>query len=123
MVVLDHEVPAIPKPERQYAMWIHLTTACASAIPIGHFVAAIVLWQIKKQESEFIDDHGKEVVNFQISLFVYALLGLILTPLLGLGVLVWIAVMIISVISLIRGAIAAQKGLAYRYPVCLRFIK
>lgn len=56
------------------AAFIHLSTLSQYFIPFGNFLFPILLWSIKKDESEFIDYNGKQVINFQLSLFLYTLL-------------------------------------------------
>lgn len=108
--------------ELQVCTWIHLTTALAPFTGVLHLVAAIVLWQVKREGSAYTDDHGREVVNFQISLMIYSvvlgILGFLVIPLIALA-----AVWIVAIVSLIRGAVAASRGEIFRYPMCLRFIR
>jgi uncharacterized Tic20 family protein len=98
-------------------------------------IGAIIMWRIKADEAQFLDDHGREAVNFQISLLAYALGGTIggvifsivtlgigsvvfaLTPLAVLGLIA------LRLVGCIRGAMAAHRGEYYRYPMCIRFIK
>lgn len=108
--------------ERTYAMFIHLTLLAVHILPLP-VIAALVMWLIKREESPFIDDHGKEAVNFQISLVLYALVGFPLMFLCGIGIAVWVGVYILGIVGLILAAIAANKGKFFRYPVCLRFVK
>ena len=77
----------IPPDVRSYATFTHIVPLISHlggpiVVPI---VAAIIMWQIKKDQSPFIDDHGREAVNFQISLAIYWLVVIplftILTPL------------------------------------------
>jgi uncharacterized Tic20 family protein len=116
--------PAAPPQEweRTYAMFIHLTLLAAHILPLP-VIGALIMWLIKRDESSFIDDHGREAVNFQISLLLYALAGFPLMFVCGIGIAVWVAVYILGLVGLILAAIAANKGQFYRYPVCLRFVK
>lgn len=108
--------------ERQACVWIHLTTLLIFPTAVLHLVAAVILWQVKREGSVFADDHGREVVNFQISLMIYScvlgVLGFLILPLIVLGV-----IFVVGIISLIRGAVAASRGEIFRYPMCLRFIR
>ena len=63
------------------ATFIHLSTFSRFFIPFGNFIGPIVLWSVNKDKSEFIDSHGKQAINFQISILLYALiLGMITIP-------------------------------------------
>lgn len=116
---------------RQYAAWCHFgpTIAAASVIFSSGVtfiippLVALALWQIKNSDSQFVDDHGKEALNFQISLI---LLGLILIPITiftcGLGGVLYIGLPILAIIGGIMGGIRAAKGEFFRYPMCIRLI-
>jgi uncharacterized Tic20 family protein len=106
----------ISKDARTWAMLCHLL-----AIFTG-FIAPLVIWLIKKDEDSFIDSHGKEALNFQITvaiasivswLLCFACVGFVLLP----------AVLIVNIIFCILATIKANNGQAYRYPVSIRFIK
>ncbi|MCC6425907.1 MAG: DUF4870 domain-containing protein [Phycisphaerales bacterium] len=101
-------------------MFMHLTTIVSnSLIPI---VPALIMWLVKRKDSEFLDDTGKEVLNFQISLVIYGIISGILMVIV-IGIPLFVAVYILAIVGLIKGAIAANKGRYFRYPMCIRFIK
>lgn len=107
--------------ERTYSMFMHLTTLVMHTILVP-IVPALIMWQIKKDESAFVRDHGKEVLNFQISLLIY---GLVCVPLIyacGIGIPLMLGVYALGIFGMVMGAVAANKGRYYRYPACLRLI-
>ncbi len=66
---------------KNIATFIHLSTFSRFIIPFGNFIGPIVLWTANKEKSKFIDDHGKQAINFQISILLYAMvLGMITVP-------------------------------------------
>lgn len=68
--------------QKNIATLIHLSTFSRFFFPLGNFIAPIVLWALNKDKSEFVDEHGKQAINFQISILLYALiLGSIAIPL------------------------------------------
>jgi uncharacterized Tic20 family protein len=68
--------------QKNIATFIHLSTFSRFFIPFGNFIGPIVLWSANKEKSEFIDTHGKQAINFQISVFLYAIiLGTLTIPL------------------------------------------
>src|SRR3954469_8419096 len=111
--------------ERTYSMFTHLTLL-ALAIPLFPVpvIPALVLWLIKRDRSPFVDDHGREAVNFQLSLVLYALVAVPLAGLVtcGLGFLLWLPVYALGMVGMILAAIAAHKGQYYRYPATIRFL-
>jgi uncharacterized Tic20 family protein len=116
--------PPPGKDETLIALFIHLGGALGSAtayigLPGGSLLVPLILWLAKKDGSRFIDDQGKEVLNFQICVFVLSW-ALILTC---VGApLAWVLSVIALVLGIV-GAIKANDGIAYRYPLNLRMIK
>jgi len=86
------------------------------------FVGPLIIWLMKKDQSPFVDDQGKEALNFQIMLLIgYIVAGA--TSFICIGVLIAPAVWIFGIIFGIIAAMKAKEGIAYRYPVNLRLIK
>ena len=85
------------------------------------FIPALIVWILKKEDSNYIADQAKEALNFQITVLIaqfiaailaWVLIGFILIP------IIWI----FNVVFCIIAAIASSKGKTYRYPICLRLI-
>ena len=67
--------------QKNIATFIHLSSFSRFIIPFGNFIGPIVLWIANKDKSEFVDTHGKQIINFQISILLYALIiGMITIP-------------------------------------------
>lgn len=60
--------------QKNIATFIHLSTFSRFLIPLGNYIGPIILWMINKDKSEFIDTHGKQAINFQISILLYTLI-------------------------------------------------
>jgi uncharacterized Tic20 family protein len=116
--------PEISRDARMWAMICHLAGLAGFVIPvvISGIIAPLVIWQIKKEDDPFIDVNGKEAVNFQISVGIYALISIPLC-FACIGLVTLPAVMIFNLVFLIIAAIKANNGERYRYPLCIRFIK
>jgi len=112
--------------ERQWGMLTHLVGLLSLAdMSILGPIATFVLWKMKGKESPYLDDHGREALNFQLSMLLYSIVGTVAVAIVSLGILVlpWIiAMVVVRLVGGIRGAIAAYEGRYYRYPVCIRFI-
>ncbi|MBO3116627.1 DUF4870 domain-containing protein [Winogradskyella sp. DF17] len=66
---------------KNLATFIHLSTFSRFIIPFGNFIGPIILWSVNKDKSEFVDKHGKQAINFQISILLYAIIiGTISVP-------------------------------------------
>lgn len=112
--------------EHTYAAFNHYIglLSLLDATFIG-LVGTVVMWMIKRKESPFLDDHGREAVNFQISLLLYMIVGSIVLGIVTVGLLVlpWIAALyILRLVGCIRGGLAASRGEYYRYPCTIRFL-
>ncbi|RDI97881.1 DUF4870 domain-containing protein [Dyella solisilvae] len=119
--------------QRQWAMFAHLS-ALLGLVITGHwlgwgcFLGPLVIWLVKKDAMPFVDDQGKEALNFNITVAIVFFALFLLTLLtLGLGVLVaWPVGVVVGVAWLvftIVAAIRANEGVRYRYPFTLRLIR
>jgi hypothetical protein len=95
---------------------------------LGCFIGPLVIWLVKKETMPFVDDQGKEALNFNITVaIVFAALLLLSLLTLGIGLVIAIpAFFIIGIAWLvltILASIKANEGVAYRYPFALRLIK
>ena len=110
------------KDERTWAMLCHFSAFAGLIFPFGNFLAPLIIWLIKKEELPFVEDQGKEVLNFQISMTIYLLISGILCIIL-IGIPILIGLVIFCFIITIIAAISANDGTPYRYPINIRFIK
>ena len=108
---------------RLWAMIAHLAGFLGYFIPvIGSLIGPLIVWQLKKDLHPFVDDQGKEALNFQITVAIAVAVCLLLM-IVAIGfLLIWV-VGIGAVVLMIIAAIKANEGTAYRYPFCLRLIK
>lgn len=107
--------------QRRYATVMHLTLLLAVLTPILGLAVPLAMWLAKKDQSPFIDDHGKETLNFHISILIYyAISALLVFVIIGFPLL--IAVFVLSLIGMIKASLAAKRGEYYRYPACIRFV-
>ena len=122
----------ITQNDKNYSSIIHLSSFAGWFFPFGNVIAPLILWFAKKDESAFIDAHGKAIINFQISIMLYVfLLALLIIPItfltLGLGLvailLAAIPIVILKIILIISASINAGKGAYYNYPFSINFLK
>jgi len=115
--------PEVSKDARMWAMFCHLAGLCAFIVPaVGNIVGPLIIWQIKKDEYPFVDEQGKEALNFQISMTIYGLISAALT-FVCVGFFLLAAVAVVDLVFLLIAAVKANNGQAYRYPLSIRFIK
>ncbi|AZJ31932.1 hypothetical protein SAMN05444344_1776 [Tenacibaculum mesophilum] len=133
------------------AFLIHISAFAGYLFPLGSIITPLILWQTLKERSTFLDEHGKEAVNFNISYSLYIfILGLSFIPFFfgrifngfdgididfgghhGHGGLFGIFgfASVVSIVALIKvaliiiAAMKANKGEMYKYPLTIKFIK
>lgn len=94
----------------------------AHLLGILGFVGPLVIWLVKKDSSPFVEDQGKEALNWQITLLIGYMAGG-LTTMICIGFLILPAVSICAIIFGIIGGMKANQGIRYRYPFAIRLIK
>lgn len=110
------------KDARTWGMLCHLSAFLGFIIPFGNILGPLVIWLIKKKDYPFVDDQGKEALNFQISMLIAFVISAVLM-LIAIGFLLMVAVAIYTIVMIIIAAIKANEGVAYRYPYALRLVK
>jgi uncharacterized Tic20 family protein len=113
----------LSKDERTWGMLAHLAALAGfTGIPFGNVLGPLVVWLIKKEEFPFVDDQGKESLNFQITVMIGVLICIPLC-FLCIGIPMLIALGIANLVFIVLAMIKANEGVAYRYPFTLRLIK
>jgi len=125
---MSTEVPSSPEPrqdpkeERTWAMVCHLAALAGYIIPVaGNIVGPLIIWLMKKEQFALVNDQGRESLNFQISITIYAIIAGLLA-FVGIGLVLLPVVGIFALVMIIMAAIKANEGVAYRYPLNMRFI-
>ena len=115
-------VSPLPKEAQTWGMLAHLSALGGYVIPFGNLVGPLLVWQLKKEVHPFVEQQGKEALNFQISMLIYAIVAAILIfVLVGLFLLVVLAAA--NLILIILATVKANKGEPYRYPMTFRIIR
>jgi uncharacterized Tic20 family protein len=107
--------------DRTWGMLCHLSALAGYLLPGGNFLGPLIVWLLKKEESAFVDHHGRESLNFQISVTLYlvvaavlscAVIGFVLLPVIALAALV------LTIVA----SISASGGDEYQYPLTIRLL-
>ena len=108
--------------ERSLGLACHLLAFVGMVFPFCNILLPLVIWMVKKDDSAFVDDQGKEALNFNITisiagfvafLLTFVVIGAILLPIIGIF---WLVMTIVA-------AVKANGGEHYRYPLTIRLIK
>lgn len=111
------------KEDKQLLVLTHLSQLLDFVTGIGGFIVPLIIWLTKKDDIINMDEHGKAILNFRISMFVYILICIPLILLLGLGILGLIIIGVFYLIFPIINAIKASNNEAPSYPFSIRFLK
>ena len=115
--------PSKPSDVRTWCVLCHAAALAGIFLhALGHFFGPLIVWLVKRGESAEIDEHGKESVNFQISMLIYNAIALLLCLVL-IGIPLLIVLWILNTVFVIIASIQASEGKLYRYPISIRFIK
>lgn len=109
--------------ERSWAMCCHLSAlAMYIGIPFGNIIGPLIVWLIKRDEFAQVDVHGKESLNFQISMTIYMIIaGLMIIVVIGIALLPLLFV--VDLILIVIASIKASEGEVYRYPFSIQFLR
>lgn len=113
---------AVDSESRKWGMWCHLSSLLGFLLPFGSIIAPLVVWQMKKDVSLFVDEQGKESVNFQISMSIWMIISCVLIFVV-IGIVALVILAVLSIIWVILAGIQANEGKSFRYPLTIRFIK
>jgi len=105
---------------RQWAMFLHFSVFLGYVAPLAGFIAPIVIWQLKKDQLPWVDEHGKIVTNWILSSLIWWIVSGILC-LVAIGIPLLAAMGIVSVIFPLIGGIKANNGETWTYPLSIRF--
>jgi uncharacterized Tic20 family protein len=108
---------------RTWTVLCHASALAGFFIPAaGHILGPLIIWLAKRGDSAEIDAHGKESLNFQISMLIYTLISGVLC-LIIIGFFLLALLHILNVVLVIVASIQASDGKLYRYPLSIRLIK
>ena len=108
---------------QQRLVLVHLNQLLDFVTEIGGFIVPLVLWLTKKNEVRGMDEHGKAILNFRISMFIYILICIPLILLLGLGMIGLIVIKLFYLIFPVINAIKASNNEAPNYLFSIKIIK
>lgn len=108
--------------EKTWAVLCHVATFAGHAVPFGNIIGPLIIWLLKRQEMPWVDEQGKEALNFQITVSIFFVISFVLVFFL-VGFLLLPVVFILNLIFVILAIIRTSQGEHYRYPLSIKFIK
>ena len=115
-------VQYVSSEERTWSVVAHLSALSALFIPFGHLLGPLVIWLIKRNEMPMVDRHGKEALNFQITVTLAAFVcGLLMVV--GIGVVLLFVLLVADAVLVIMAAVKTSRGETFSYPFTWRVIR
>jgi len=117
------DAPQVSKDEQNWAMACHLSALVGFVIPFGNILGPLVVWMMKRTDMPLVERHGKESLNFQITVSIafliciplmFVLIGIPLMFVVGIGALI---------MTVMAGIKVSNGDLEYKYPFALRLLK
>jgi len=108
--------------QKQMGLLLHLSQFANFIFPPLGTIAPILIWQMQKDKMPGLDAHGKMVANWMISAAIYVFVSFILMLVL-VGFLTLFAVAIMGIVFPIIGAVKANNGELWEYPMTIKFLK
>ena len=116
----DHHITM--REDNQLIVLMHLSQLVTLVIGFGSLIVPLIIWSTNRDRVFDLNEHGKSILNFQISILIYSIICVPLILLLGLGIIGLIVLGIISLVYPIINAIKASNGETPKYPLSLNFI-
>lgn len=107
--------PDVPAKEREMATIAHLSALAGLLLPGANILGPLVVWLARKDSMPYVDEQGREAINFNITACIVGLLSLVVFVLAPVVAVAWIVLVIVA-------AVRAQRGERWRYPFCLRLV-
>ncbi len=118
------DVDSREKKARNWAVVAHLSALVGFVgVPFGHLFGPLVVWLLKRDDHPFVDDQGREALNFQISVLLYSLASGLMILCFCLGIPLLLLIQVFNFLSIVVAAVKAGEGKPFRYPLCLRFLR
>lgn len=108
--------------DKQLLVVTHLSQLITLLTGFGSLLIPLVIWVTQKESVLKMDNHGKQIINFQLSLIAYAFICVPLILLFGLGILGFVLLGLIAIAFPIINAIKASNGEETSYPLSFNFI-
>jgi uncharacterized Tic20 family protein len=128
----DERFSRLTAEDKQWAMFAHLSALMGLAVGGMTFLGPLIVWLVKKDQSRFVDEHGKEALNFQLNILIWSVvvgaasvvIGFVTC---GLGLLLMIPLLMLlmvwGIVMPIIAGVKANQGERYEYPATIRIIK
>ena len=119
---MESNYHTLKRTDNQLLVITHLAQLLTYITGFGGLIVPLVIWATQKDRVESMDAHGKAILNFQLSIIIYAVLSIPLLIVFGLGLLLLILIGILAFVMPIINAIKASNGELPSYPLSINFV-
>lgn len=112
----------VPREERNFGVIVHVAALAVHIIPFGNILGPLIVYLMKRDDSDFVEACGKNCLNFELSVTLYAAICLVLA-LVGIGFFLLGALWLFNLICIVIAAVKASEGKVFNYPLAIRFMK
>ncbi|MFY8274525.1 DUF4870 domain-containing protein [Pseudoalteromonas sp. SSDWG2] len=107
--------------ENTMAMLCHLSALAGFIVPLGAVLGPLIVWLVKKDEMPIVDRHGRDSLNFQLTMLIAYVVSFILVFVV-IGVILLPIVALFSLIMVVIASIKAYEGKEFSYPLSIKFL-
>ncbi|WP_041422408.1 DUF4870 domain-containing protein [Shewanella sediminis] len=101
---------------------VHVASFAGYIIPFGSVLGPLIVWLMQRDEIQFVDECGRNCLNFKISMMIYVMISVVLM-FVGIGFILVGFLAVFDIVVTIIAAMKASEGICYKYPMTIKFIK
>ncbi len=116
------EVQKLSQDEKNMGIGVHVASFAGYIIPFGSILGPLIVWLMKRDEFPFVDECGRNCLNFKISIYIGVMISVVLM-FVGIGFILIVLLAIADIVLTIIAAMKAGEGVSYKYPLSINFIK
>jgi uncharacterized Tic20 family protein len=120
MEIINHTAM---RKDNQLIVIAHLSQLLTYITGFGGLLVPLIIWFTQKDKVQGIDEHGKAIINFQLSILLYSIISIPAILLLGLGILMLIVIGVLAFVMPIINTINASNGKPINYFMSITFIR
>lgn len=116
------DLQQLSQDDKNMGIIVHVASFAGYLIPFGSILGPLIVWLMKRDEIPFVDECGRNCLNFKISMFIWVMVSFVLM-FIGIGFLLLGILAIVDIVLTIIAAMKASEGVCYKYPLSITFIK
>ncbi len=118
----EEQVQELSQDEKNMGIVVHVASFAGYLIPFGSILGPLIVWLMKRDEIPFVDECGRNCLNFKISMMIWVMVSFVLM-FVGIGFILIGLLAIVDIVLTIIAAMKASEGVSYKYPLSIQFLK